>query len=256
MMETMPRLPVLFVGHGSPMNAVADNPFTRALRAWGAALPKPEAILCVSAHWYGDGVKVLAAPRPRTIHDFGGFPEELYEIEYPAPGHAALSSETRELLAPAGAKLADDWGLDHGAWSPLLHLFPKADVPVFQVSLDRRLPAREHLRLGSLLKPLRDRGVLILASGNVVHNLGHLTAREAPPFLWAETFDAEIKKALLAGDRDTLVAGAAPSPSVPTPDHYLPLLYAAGAADPQDPVKFPVEGFEHGAISLRAAQWG
>lgn len=252
----MSRLPVLFAAHGSPMNAVESNGFTKALQAWGRRLPVPKAVLCVSAHGYGQGIKVSTSASPRTIHDFGGFPPELYEVRYPSPGHPGLAREALRLLAPTGAVPDPDAGLDHGAWSVLVHLYPKADVPVFQVSIDSRLPAKEHLALGSRLAPLREEGVLILGSGNVVHNLGRLSGRDAPPFPWASAFDEEVKDKALRGDRDGLIKGAVPSLSVPTPDHYLPLLYPLGAAGPEEPVSFPTDGFEHGAISLRSVQWG
>jgi 4,5-DOPA dioxygenase extradiol len=249
------RLPVLFAGHGSPMNALADNDFTRTLKEWGRRLPRPEAVLAVSAHWYGAGLKVLTAGTPRTIHDFGGFPRALHEVNDPAPGHPALAREALRLLAPEGAQADESWGLDHGTWSVLLHLFPRADVPVFQVSVDARRPAESHWSLGERLAPLRERGVLIVGSGDVVHNLAELGPREAPPQDWALRFDEDVKAALSRRDRAALVSGAAPSRAVPTPDHYLPLLTAAGAGG-ADPLSFPIEGFEHGAISLRAAQWG
>jgi 4,5-DOPA dioxygenase extradiol len=250
------RMPVIFIDHGSPMDALADNAHTRSLRAWGKSLPRPRAVLSVSAHWYVDGVKVLSAPNPETIHDFNGFPDELYQVRYSAPGHPELAAETRLLLDEAGARLSEDWGLDHGTWSPLRHLFPRADVPVFQVSVDRRRAAREHLELGRLLKPLRERGVLIMGSGNIVHNLARLGPEDAPVYSWARDFDAKVREALLRDDRETLLAGAAPSPAVPTPDHYLPLLSALGAAEPGEPVTLPAEGFAHGSISRRAVQWG
>jgi 4,5-DOPA dioxygenase extradiol len=248
-------LPVLFVDHGSPMNALADNGYTRALKTLGRSLPRPAAVLCVSAHWYVDGVKVQSSARPKTIHDFGGFPDELHAVQYPAPGHPGLAAKARDLLAPAGAALTEDWGLDHGAWSPLVHLFPEADVPVFQVSLDRRLPAAEHLALGRRLAPLREEGVLILASGTIVHNLARLHGDPAtPPFPWAVAFDAEVKRRLGRKDATGLLEGARPSLPVPTPDHYLPLLHAFGAAGESRPATVH-EGFEHGSISLNAFLW-
>lgn len=255
------RLPVLFIGHGSPMNALADNDFTRTLSALGKKLPRPRAVLCVSAHWYGDGVSVSSASKPETIHDFYGFPEELFQVRYPAPGHPELARRAWELLSQSGAQLTEDWGLDHGAWSVLRHIFPLADVPVFQLSLDRWKEPDQHFKLAEQLKPLRSEGVLIVGSGNVVHNLGELNPRaDAAPYPWAERFDAALKHAVLNRDVQTLTEYMTSFEdavlAAPTPDHYLPFLYALAASDAQDAITFPYEGFEHGSISLRAVQWG
>ena len=252
--------PVLFVGHGSPLNAVSDNAFTRALRRLGRDLPRPRAVLCVSAHWTTEGVRALSAQRPRTIHDFYGFPEELYRIRYPAPGDPGLARRTVQLLEPFGARLSDDWGLDHGAWGTLLFLLPAADVPVVPLSLDLGRTPEEHFELAKALRPLRDEGVMIVGSGNIVHNLREMGPRAAPPPDWASEFDAGVAQALTEGDRDRLVRyersfpGSA-SRSAPTPEHFLPLLYGTAAAD-GDPASFPYEGFEHGSVSLRCVRWG
>lgn len=244
------------------MNAVQENDFTQALRALGKTLPRPEAILCVSAHWYGKGVQVQAGAAPKMIHDFYGFPEELYAAQYPAKGHPELAKKTADLLSPAGAKITEDWGLDHGAWSVLIHLFPKADVPVFQLSLDYAKTPQEHYDLAKLLRPLREENVMVLGSGNIVHNLRALVGdREAGIYPWALEFDESVKRALLAEDRPALIGYEKSFPgtakqSVPTPDHYLPFLYALGAAHESELPSFPYEGFEHASISLRAVRWG
>lgn len=256
-------MPVLFVGHGSPMNAIEDNVWSRSFRDLAASLPRPRAILSISAHWYLEGTFTTADAWPRTIHDFGGFPEALYRVEYPAPGDPALASRVARLIGEGRASPSAGWGLDHGTWSVLVHLRPAADVPVVQLSIDARLPAAEHLSLGRALAPLRGDGVLIMGSGNLVHNLRHAFAASrrgdagAPD--WAQAFDREIAGALSRHDVDALV-GALESPggrlSHPTPDHYLPLLYAAGASGPEDQVRFPIEGFDMSSLSMRSVILG
>ncbi len=258
-----PRMPVLFVGHGNPMNALEENPWSRGFRALASELPRPRAILSVSAHWYVPGTFATSAARPETIHDFGGFPDELYRIEYPAPGDPALARRAVELVGSGRAALSGEWGLDHGTWSVLVHLRPAADVPVVQLSLDGRLPPGGHLALGRALRPLRDEGVLILASGNVVHNLRHALGAgqrgDGATPAWAAAFDAGVARALEAHD-DAWLAEALDSEagklSHPSPDHYLPLLYAAGARLPGEPVRFPITGFDMGSLSMRAAILG
>jgi 4,5-DOPA dioxygenase extradiol len=256
------RLPVLFLGHGSPMNAIEDNEWSRALRALAPRLPRPRAILCVSAHWFVPATRVGANERPETIHDFGGFPPELYAVEYPAPGDPALARRVVELCGPARATLGTDWGLDHGAWSVLRHLFPAADVPVVQLSVHDGLPPAAHLALGQALAPLRDEGVLLVGSGNLVHNLGDALRRHArgdhstPE--WARAFDADVAGAVEAHEPGVLVRaleGETGRLAHPTPDHYLPLLYAAGAAG-DGPVHFPVTGFDLGSLSMRSIRFG
>jgi 4,5-DOPA dioxygenase extradiol len=245
------------------MNAIEDNRWSRAFGALAAELPQPRAILAVSAHWYVDGTFTTANPRPETIHDFGGFPEALYQVQYPAPGDPALARRVVELLADRKAATSLRWGLDHGTWSVLRHLRPAADVPVVQLSLDGTLPAADHLAIGRALAPLRDEGVLVLASGNVVHNLRHAFGAmqrgiTAPPD-WAVAFDRDVATALERRDHQTLVHaldGEAGRLAHPTPDHYLPLLYAAGASGPADRVRFPVEGFDLSSLSMRAVLAG
>lgn len=258
-----PRMPVLFVGHGNPMNAVEDNPWSRAMRGLARGLPEPRAILAISAHWIVDGTFTTVDERPRTIHDFGGFPDELYRVEYPAPGDPALARRVVHLLGEERAATTAEWGLDHGTWSVLVHLRPAADVPVVQLSLDARLAPAEHLALGRALAPLRDEGVLVLASGNVVHNLRHAFGawrrgdRATPG--WARGFDEEVARALSRHDRDALVRaldGEEGRLAAPTPEHYLPLLYAAGASAAEDPVRFPIEGFDMASLSMRSVVFG
>jgi len=254
------RMPVLFVGHGSPMNAIEDNRWSRAFRALGAELPRPAAVLCISAHWYVPGVFLTGDERPKTIHDFYGFPPELSAVHYPAPGDPRLAGRVAGLLGPRRAAVSADWGLDHGTWSVLRHLRPAADVPVVQLSVDQRLAPGRHLEIGRALAPLRDEGVLVLGSGNVVHNLGHAFASarrgdfSTPE--WAAAFDAGVAEALASHDGARLAGmleGEAGRMAHPSPDHYLPLLYVAGAAGGSGAVSFPVTGFDMGSLSMRAA---
>jgi 4,5-DOPA dioxygenase extradiol len=255
--ETMP---VLFIGHGNPMNAITDTPYGRAWQALGAAIPKPRAILCVSAHWYVDGTHVTSNASPRTIHDFGGFPRPLFEVQYPARGDDALATRIATLLAAHEASPSDTWGLDHGTWSVLVHLRPDADVPVLQLSIDRRAPAATHLAIGRALAPLRQQGILILGSGNITHNLGHAmrSRGEATP-AWASEVDTVIARAVTDHDSaplTRLLDTDAGRMSHPTPDHYFPLLYAVGAATERDAVSFPVTGFDLGSLSMRSIRFG
>lgn len=247
--------PILFLAHGSPMNAVEDNPFTRTLRRLGENLPRPKAVCCVSAHWYGDGTFVSAAKNPETIHDFGGFPEELYRVQYPAPGHPDLARRTAGLL---GCPVSEDRGLDHGAWSVLRHLFPKADIPVYQVSLDATLPAERHFQMGRQLSMLQKEGVLLAGSGNVVHNLRKLDWNgDAKPFDWALAFDDAFKGHLSSGRYQALIRyeGLPRSEdAVPTPDHYLPFLWMLGAAQDARP-SYIYEGFQNGSLSMRSIRF-
>jgi len=256
------RMPVIFFGHGNPMNAVSDNAYSRGWAALGAAIPRPEAVLCISAHWYLPATLVTAMPAPRTIHDFGGFPRSLYEVQYPAPGSPDLARRVQTLLAPVNVGLDDLWGLDHGTWSVLCHVFPNADIPVVQLSIDETKPAAYHYELASHLAPLRDEGVLIVGSGNLVHNL-HAYAwgqQRAEPYDWAARFEERARRLLLARDHAPLVAyetlGREAMLSVPTPDHYLPLLTIIALQQDGDAVTFPVEGFDGGSISMTAVQIG
>ena len=253
-------MPALFLGHGNPMNAVRRTRWSEAWSALGNSLPRPRAILSVSAHWYVPGSALTAQANPPTIHDFGGFPEELFRVEYPAAGDPALAARVRRLLPEAA--LDATWGLDHGTWSVLVHLFPKADVPVIQLSLNRTMNAANHAELGRRLAPLRDEGILVLGSGNVVHNLHAYAWGESSvePYDWAVSFDRRIRDLLLSRDETALAAYENLGPdarlSVPTPDHYLPLLYVAALRRDDDPLAFPCDGFDGGSISMLAVRVG
>lgn len=255
------RLPAVFLGHGNPMNALAHNAYTEAWSALGRSVSKPEAVLAVSAHWYLPETAATAMAAPRTIHDFGGFPEELYRVRYPAPGRPELARRVRDALAPLAVGLDEEWGLDHGAWSVLKHVYPKADVPVVQLSIDARRPPRFHYDLGRRLAPLRDEGILIVGSGNLVHNLRlYAWGEDVPAFDWAERFDRRARELMLGDDPAPLVDYRKLGPdarlAVPTPDHYLPLLYVLGLRQKDETVTFPVEGFDGGSMSMRAVRVG
>jgi 4,5-DOPA dioxygenase extradiol len=255
-------MPAVFFGHGNPLNALARNEYTEAWAALGRALPRPRAVLCVSAHWYVPGTSVTAMESPRTIHDFGGFPRELYEFQYPAPGDPALAARVRELLAPTPVGLDYRWGLDHGTWSVLCHVFPRADVPVVQLSIDETQPAPFHYELAQRLAPLRDEGVLVVGSGNLVHNL-HAYAwgrHKVEPFDWAIRFEERARELLLAGNDGPLVAyetlGRDALLAAPTPDHYLPLVYVIALRREGERVSFPVEGVDGGSVSMLSVRFG
>lgn len=253
------RMPALFLGHGSPENAVADNAFTESLSALGRDLPRPAAILVVSAHWLTHGTRVLCVREPRTIHDFYGFPPELYAIEYPAPGGVEYARAARETLGDAACDSA--WGLDHASWAVLRHAYPHADVPVFELSLDLTAPPQAHYDLARRLAPLRDRGVLVVGSGNVVHNLRAVVWDDgAPAYDWAVEFDRWVAERLLDGDDAALVGyeslGAVADLAVPTNEHYLPLLYAAALRDAGEPLTFTHEGIDLGSVSMRCVRIG
>lgn len=238
------------------MNALLNNTYTEAWAQVGADVPRPKAILGISAHWYVPAIAVTAMSAPRTIHDFGGFPPELYAVRYPAPGDPALAARIQDLLEPTPVARDEDWGLDHGTWSVLCHAFPEADVPVVQLSIDERRPASFHYALAKRLAPLRDEGVLIVGSGNLVHNLEAYAWGKHPaqPFDWALRFERRARELLEAGDNDPLVEyeslGRDALLSIPTPDHYLPLLYVIALRRPGERVDFPVEGIDGGSISM------
>jgi 4,5-DOPA dioxygenase extradiol len=251
-----PRMPALFVGHGNPMNAIEDNSYSRAWRAMGEALPTPRAILCVSAHWMTRGTTLVhIGERPKTIHDFGGFPRELYQQQYPAPGAPDIAEATIELVRSSHLKTDSEWGLDHGAWSVLIRMFPKANIPVFQLSLDLNGKPEAHLELARELKPLREKGVLVIGSGNLVHNLMAL-APGAPAFDWAEAFDADMTKRIEAGDASGVAAalgsGRIARLAHPSPEHFLPVLFPLGVADEKDKLSFFNASFDMGSISMRS----
>ncbi len=253
------RMPALFLAHGNPMNALADNAFTRSLSALAADLPQPDAVLVVSAHWLTRGTHVLSSAMPPTIHDFGGFPEELYRVEYPAPGSPAGAARVRELVSETVRD--DSWGLDHASWSVLRHMWPDADVPVFELSLDMAAPAATHWGLGRRLAPLRDEGVLVVGSGNIVHSFAGMSWQpDAPVRPWAEEFDAWVADALVRRDQTALVdynsAGTMARLSVPTNDHYLPLLYAAAMREDDDALSFTHTGIDMASMSMRCVRVG
>jgi 4,5-DOPA dioxygenase extradiol len=248
-------MPVLFVGHGSPMNAIEDNAFSRNWQELGPRLPAPEAILCVSAHWLTRGTAVTAMAQPRTIHDFWGFPEVLNTYRYPAPGDPVLARSIAGLIVGTEVTLDEGWGLDHGTWVVLTHMFPAAQIPVLQLSIDPRQPARFHYALGEELRELRERGVLLVGSGNIVHNLGLMDISADRGYDWAIAFDAAIARQLVQHDHRGIVdyeaLGKIAQLSVPTNDHYLPLVYVVGASRPQDRIAFYSEQIVYGSVSMR-----
>ncbi len=257
--STPPQLmPAAFFGHGNPMNALETNRYTAAWSAFGAAVPRPRAILVVSAHWYINATAVTAMPRPRTIHDFYGFPQELFEVQYPAPGLPELAEEVSDTVSPTwvGADV-DSWGIDHGTWSVLVHAFPDASIPVVQLSINADKPFDYHLELGAKLAPLRSRGVLVVASGNVVHNLHGMNWDLADDgFDWAQRFDEDARTRMLTDPTDMAALDAHGDfrRAVPTPDHFLPALYLAGlaGASPDDDVDVLVDGYAYGSLSMTA----
>lgn len=258
----MTTMPVIFFGHGNPMNALADNAYTRGWAEVGRSIPRPKAILCISAHWYIPAVAVTAMERPRTIHDFGGFPRELFAVEYPAPGSPELAERVVDLLGENVLRDEEQWGLDHGTWSVLCHVFPAADIPVVQLSINEAEPAPFHYQLAQRLGPLRDEGVLVIGSGNLIHDL-HTYAwgnKDAEPFEWAVRFEGSARRLIQTGDHAPLVSYEEMGPdamrSAPTPDHYLPLLYVLALQRPEDQVSFPVEGFDGGSVSMTTVRIG
>lgn len=255
-------LPAIFFGHGNPLNALERNAWTETWAAIGAELPRPSAVLCISAHWYLPGTCVTAMPAPRTIHDFGGFPRELYEVNYNAPGDLELARRVRELLAPVDVGLDMRWGLDHGTWSVLCHVFPSADVPVVQLSINETQAPIFHYETARRLAPLRDEGVLVMGSGNLVHNLHAYSWGRHPvePFDWAVRFEERARALLEAGEDRPLVEyeslGRDATLSVPTPEHYLPLLYIIALRREGERVSFPTEGFDGGSVSMLTVRMG
>ncbi len=253
------RMPVLFIGHGNPMNAIEDNEFSRAWSAAGQALPHPKAILCISAHWETQGAKVTAMLKPATIHDFYGFPRELFDVQYPAPGSPDLAQQIGKVVKMAAVQPDQSWGLDHGTWSVLKRMFPEADVPVVQLSLDRTHEAPFHYELGRQLRQLREEGVLIVGSGNVVHNL-RVMKWEDTAYDWAADFDAKVKQCIQEGDHDPLIhyekQGQAAALSINSAEHYLPLLYVLGLKEEDEPVGFFAEKVWGGSLSMRCVRIG
>ncbi len=247
----MEKLPVVFVGHGSPMNAIEDNLYSRRWQQLGAELPRPQAILCVSAHWFTAGTRVTDAPKLKMIYDMYGFPEELYRVQYPAPGSPRFAGVARELLS---AQIDNGWGLDHGSWSVLRRMFPQAELPVFQVSVDAQATPRQHFDMGRKLRELREQGVLILGSGNIVHNLSMINWNMDGGYPWAETFDNFIKESVLDRKFDRAIqyerAGDAAAYAFRTLDHYAPLLYVLGASDENDEITVFNDACMMGSMSM------
>jgi len=255
-------MPAIFFGHGNPMNALSKNSYTEGWAAIGKSIPRPKAVLAVSAHWYIPHCAVTSNINPPTIHDFGGFPKELYQIEYPAPGSPELAMRIKDLLAPAPVSLDESWGLDHGTWVVLKHVFPAADIPVVQLSIDENQPPSFHYELGQKLASLREEGILIIGSGNIVHNLSTYSWGEGDvkPFDWAVRFEEHARELLLKGEDAPLVnyesLGRDARLAAPTQEHYLPLLYVLGLRRKKEKVSFPVQGFDGGSISMLAVRIG
>jgi 4,5-DOPA dioxygenase extradiol len=252
-------MPVLFIGHGSPMNALEDNEFTRGWINEVKTIPRPKGILCISAHWETQGVQVTAMPKPRTIHDFSGFPPELYEKQYPAPGSPKIARRVIEIIGKEKVVSDKDWGLDHGTWSVLCRMYPEADVPVVQLSLDRSITPARHFELGQKLQILRKEGILILGSGNVVHNLA-MIVWENKAFEWAVEFDSKIKQHIIEDDLTPLIQyenmGRSAALSINSAEHYLPLLYTLGAKEKGEPIHFFNEKIWGGSLSMRCIRFG
>ena len=257
--DTGATMPALFIGHGNPMNAIEDTEFSRAWAGVARSLPKPQAVLCISAHWETKGTRVTAMEQPKTIHDFHGFPPALYEKRYPAPGSPDLARMARGAVQGTPIELDVDWGLDHGAWAVLCRMFPEVDVPVIQLSLDQRSDPARHYQLGRELRALRRKGVLILGSGNIVHNLREM-AWEDTAYDWALEFDAQVKGLILSGDHKAIIdyskLGRSARLAVPTLEHYLPLLYVLGAQDESDGVAFFADRVTLGSMSMRSVRLG
>ena len=261
-LDSSSLMPALFIGHGNPMNAIEETVYVAAWRTAAAAIPRPSAILCISAHWETEGTFVTAMQHPKTIHDFYGFPDALFQVQYPAPGSPQLAERVRVLVGSTAVRLDDgySWGLDHGAWSVLRRMYPEADIPTVQLSLDRSQHPHFHYDLGAELATLRNEGVLIVGSGNIVHNLRLLQWNAGKPYPWAAEFDRQAAELILAGQHDRLVAypalGEAARLAIPTNEHYLPLLYILALQQPGESVSFFAEGVPLGSISMRSLRIG
>lgn len=253
------KMPILFIAHGSPMNAIATNKYTKTLNLLGEKIPTPKAVLCISAHWQTKGTKIVGVEKPEVIYDFSGFPEELYQVQYPAKGSPEFAEKTQKLIFKS--EIVHNWGLDHGAWSVLKHLYSNANIPVFQMSINTSLNEDGHFQVGKNLQKLRESGILILGSGNIVHNLRKIKwNNDDGPFDWCVRFDEKIRDALLNKNRDEILRykilfNEDAQLSVPTDEHYLPLIYCLGAALPEDQISFPYEGYEMGSLSMRSVMW-
>lgn len=258
----MSRLPIVFYGHGSPMVALEQSDVTRSWSAIAGRIGKPRAIVCISAHWQTRGTAVTAMAEPRTIHDFGAFPQALFDMQYPAPGDPELAARVRDLLAPMAVTLDADWGLDHGTWSVLVHAYPEADVPVIQIGMDLGKSPAEHWRVGRMLRPLRDEGVLIMGTGNMVHNLPAMDWGNplATPYPWAEQFNATMCRAIAEDDPQVVIdyeaLGDAARLSVPSAEHFLPLLYVLGARHEGEAATFAPHFIQHKSLSMTSVLIG
>jgi len=257
------KMPVLFLGHGSPMNAIEENEFVAGFRKIVKEIPKPNAILCVSAHWETRGTFVTAMENPTTIHDFGGFPKELFEVQYPAPGSPDLAKQTKSLITKTEVGLDDKWGLDHGAWSVIKHLYPHADIPVIQLSLDNRQTPQNHYEIAQQIKSLREKGVLIIGSGNMVHNLRMVSWKQLNEnfgFDWAMEANEKMKKFIISGDHKQLInfrsQGKAFDLAIPTPEHYLPLLYSLALQDKNEELKLFNDKAVAGSLTMTSVKIG
>lgn len=260
-MKNSSTIPAVFIGHGTPMNALERNRYTDAWTSLAASMPTPRAILAISAHWYIRGTAVTSNERQKTIHDFYGFPPELFAMDYSAPGDPALANRIVDVAKPTSVTLDESWGIDHGTWSVLAHMFPKKEIPVLQLSIDGTKPPDFHYELGKRLATLRDEGVLLLGSGNVVHNLGALQrSTTAPPYDWATQFDEYVRKAVESGDHDALIhperAGQAARLSIPSAEHYLPLLYIMGAQRKDEKPSIVCDGIDLASISMLTVRIG
>ncbi len=262
-LASTPKMPVLFLGHGSPMNAIEENEFVQGFRKVSSEIPKPQAILCVSAHWETRGTQITAMEKPVTIHDFGGFPKELFEVQYPAPGSPELAKETKSIIKKTDVELDDKWGLDHGAWSVIKHLYPKADVPVIELSLDYYQTPQFHYELAQELKPLREKGVLIIGSGNIVHNLRMVAwhkLNEDFGYDWALEANERMKKFILDDDHKSLInfsrQGKEFQMAIPTPEHYLPLLYALALKENNESLSLFNDKPVGGSLSMTSVKIG
>ena len=254
------RMSALFLGHGNPMNALEDNEYTRAWIKLASETPKPQVILCISAHWLTKGTLVTVMEKPRTIHDFGGFPDELFQVQYPCEGSPQFAKEVQEVVSKTKVLPDTDWGIDHGTWSVLKRMYPEADIPVIQLSIDYSKPAQYHYDLAVELRSLRNKGVLIIGSGNIVHNLQLANFGATEPYDWATEFDEKIKGFLLNHDHQQIIDyqnhGSVAKLSVPTPDHYYPLMYTLGLDEKNEELNFPVEGMAFGSGSMRCVRIG
>jgi 4,5-DOPA dioxygenase extradiol len=258
------KMPILFLGHGSPMNAIEENQFVEGFRKVGKTIPKPNAILCISAHWLTKGTKVTAMGLPPTIHDFGGFPKALFDVQYPAPGSPELAKETQQILSPIAVELDDSWGLDHGAWSVIKHLYPNADIPVIQMSIDYNQPMNYHFELANKLQSLREKGILIIGSGNIIHNLRMVDFanmdRDNYGYDWAIEVREKVNGFLLDGNYNPLIQYEKQSKAfqlaIPTPDHYIPLLYILGLQQKNEQLSLFNDKLVAGSLSMTSVKIG